>query len=94
MLHLFDSNEKRFLNITDITINPTAKWVIGALFSATISWAGWTTSELILAKQAVSDVSQAIARLDHRFASIDQKLERIETMLMQRGVDNDNARRR
>jgi hypothetical protein len=94
MLHLFDSNEKRFLNITDISVSPAAKWLLGALFSATISWAGWTTSELILAKQAVSDVSEAIARLDHRFASIDQRLERIETMLMTQGVVNKNARQR
>lgn len=92
MLHLFDSNAKQFLNITDITINPIAKWVCGTLFTATLSWAGWTTSELMTAKQAAIDVRDAISRLDNRFIVIDQRLERIEVLLMQQGVRNNDAR--
>lgn len=92
MLHLFDSNEKRFLNITDISVNPTAKWLLGALFSATVSWAGWTTTELMTAKQAAIDVKEAIVRLDSRFVRIDERLERIEVMLMEQGVRNAQQR--
>ncbi len=84
MIKLFDSSTSQMLNITDIQINPVAKWVMGAVLSGAISWAGWSTSEVLKAKDLNTDVKNAIERLDSRFNAIDRRLERIETMLMDR----------
>lgn len=86
---LFDSNANQHLNITEITPTPVVRWITGLLVSGAISWAGWSTNELLHAKAVAEDVRVAINRLDARFTTIDQRLERIETMLMQQGLRHD-----
>jgi hypothetical protein len=86
MITLFDAHTSQFLNITEFRVNPMIKWVAGAVLSGAISWAGWTTNEVLKANSVANDVHGAIMRLDSRFAAIDNRLERIETMLMQQGT--------
>ena len=82
MITLFDSRTNQLMDITDIQLNPTVKWALGVLLSGAISWAGWSTNELIAAKAISGDVKTAIERMDNRYNSIDRRLERIEAMLM------------
>lgn len=83
--HWLKANVTQYLDLNDVFSNPIVRWTGTVLLSATIGWAGWTTKELLYAKQVAEDVQSALVRLDYRFAKIDDRLERIETLLMQRG---------
>ena len=86
MITLHDSDNDQYLNITAIQITSMLKWIAAAILSGAISWAGWTTTEVLKAKSMAEDIHGAIERLDSRFATIDDRLERIETLLMQQGT--------
>lgn len=81
-------DSRRVIDITDIRISPILIWFGGIILSGVVSWAGWNTNEILKAKSAADDVKTAIVRLDTRFTSIDQRLERIEFLIMQQGLNN------